>query len=199
MKNSTIEQTKVTPENNDQLARELYNKASDFVKREFNYIQLDVVNKVCDDTLYEYIQFDEDECFETWCKYDGSTEVEETIQAYNTENETTYTVTDIEENDDLIEYIKQNCEGWEDYRESQSNENYPMWNTLFELRENWSAVTENAEKCGIGVISGCEDFNDMLFFRGCGYSFYGAHWIPLYLAIFEDEAKKYEGVKYEMM
>ena len=75
-----------------------------------------------------------------------------------------------------------------------------MWNTLFEFRATvYEELLEKCQDAGFGIIEGLEPFKDTLFVTGCGYSFYGAHWIPLYLSLFPKEAKKYKDVNYSMM
>ena len=70
------------------------------------------------------------------------------------------------------------------------NDNYPIWNTLFEF-DNWGDdfVRNNIEvlqAIGFVVIEPFNDFDWMLGFRGCGYSFYDAHWIPMYIDVFKN-------------
>ena len=65
-------------------------------------------------------------------------------------------------------------------------ENYPMWGTLFEAKDqfmcNWILKhIDELYDIGIGVMDGGDYFNAMLFIAGAGYSFYEAHWIPLYV------------------
>lgn len=87
-------------------------------------------------------------------------------------------------------------------REQREQDNYPMWNTLFEFKHEPSdEEVEAAKEAGFGVIKGMDDFNTTLFVRGAGYSFYGAHWIPFYLNIPWRSAlkDKYKGVKYDMV
>jgi hypothetical protein len=67
-----------------------------------------------------------------------------------------------------------------------------MWNTCFEFKENESEeVIQAAIDAGFGIIEGMDDFNTLLFVSGCGYSFYGAHWIPMFLELlWNTEIKK---------
>lgn len=89
------------------------------------------------------------------------------------------------------------AESYEDEIRERQDENYPMWNTLFEFKDEPSEDWINkAEASGYGVIESTEHFNTTLFASGCGYSFYGAHWIPMYLSFFSHEAEKYEGIYY---
>ena len=82
--------------------------------------------------------------------------------------------------------------------DSKQGENYPMWNTCFEFRyEPSEELIQCALKAGFGIIEGMDDFNTLLFVSGCGYSFYGAHWIPMYLAYYEEEAKEYKGLSFK--
>ena len=82
----------------------------------------------------------------------------------------------------LSEYIMHNNE--------IPNDNYPIWNTLFEF-DNWGDdfVKNNIEllqAIGFVVIEPFNEFDWMLGFRGCGYSFYDAHWIPMYIDVFKN-------------
>ena len=86
--------------------------------------------------------------------------------------------------------------------DNYNDDNYPMWNTLFEYRyspSSTSLVLDKARDAGFGVIEETEHFKPMLFLAGCGYSFYSAHWIPLYLALYPDKAKEYAGVDFDMV
>ena len=88
--------------------------------------------------------------------------------------------------DEFIDWLDINYEGEiNDY--FHESEHYPMWNTMFEARDSWlndwiSDHVDELYELGIGVIEGEGDLNHMLFFSGCGYDFYEAHWIPLYIA-----------------
>ena len=81
------------------------------------------------------------------------------------------------------------------------DENYPIWNALFEF-DNWGddIVKSNIEllqAIGFVVIEPFSEFDWMLGFRGCGYSFYDAHWIPMYIDVFKNHEmiKLYEVAK----
>lgn len=85
----------------------------------------------------------------------------------------------------------------DDYISEQ--ENYPMWNTLFEFRSEWFNAPEAIAHCqsiGLGVIHGLEPFNTTLFMTSGGHSYFGSYWIPLYLELHPEEAVKYKGVKF---
>lgn len=72
--------------------------------------------------------------------------------------------------------------------------NYPIWNWLFEIDTFDWLIKDNIEQIqelGFVVIEPFNNFSWMLGFRGCGYSFYDAHWIPLFIDVFGDvELKK---------
>jgi hypothetical protein len=79
-------------------------------------------------------------------------------------------------------------------------ENYPMWNTCFEFRDSFYNSEEFIEICssvGLGVIEGLNDFNNIVFMKSAGHSFYSAYWIPLYFKLFPLEAEKYAGIDYQ--
>ena len=64
------------------------------------------------------------------------------------------------------------------------NENYPMWNTVFEAKYDWISdkimhQVDDLYDLGIGVIAPTDDTLACLFIAGAGYNFYDAHWIPL--------------------
>lgn len=70
-------------------------------------------------------------------------------------------------------------------REVHEAEGLPMWNTMWVARET-HGLAETLTACGFSVyqfLSGTLDavFDGTLVFGvdGAGYSFYGAHWIPL--------------------
>jgi len=162
-------------------AYELKKLVSDWVKS-FNFIQLNVV--------------------EVMARNQGE-ELFELIQQKELTHE------DLAEwtNEDRV-YLKRKYPNVEDHpafnkmMEQKEQDNYPMWNTLFEFKEEPSGgEIDAAKKAGFGIIEGLEDFNTMLFVSGCGYSFYGAHWIPMFLALpwNEKSREEYKGVDYSMM
>jgi len=153
-------------------ASELKNVVSEWVNT-FNYIQLEVLEKMADDSLFEYIKqprVDYDEFLNNYSLWDDYKE-------WLTENEQE----DTEENKQ--EFSEEQNE-FERFQDDRSSGNYPMWNTCFEFKsEESEEVIEAAEKAGFGIIQGLDPFNSVLFVSGCGYSFYGAHWIPLFLEL----------------
>lgn len=66
---------------------------------------------------------------------------------------------------------------------------YPMWNTLFEAKDNFLSdklkynVNELA-KIGIYLMQ-VEETQAMMFICGAGYDFYHFHWISLYRDVFK--------------
>ena len=63
----------------------------------------------------------------------------------------------------------------------------PMWGTLWTFRENldedWAREnTDLVAKCGFRIFEDYETGDIYLGIDGAGYSFYEAHWIPLYEA-----------------
>ena len=83
------------------------------------------------------------------------------------------------------------------------DENWPMWGWVFEAKDQTTVkmLGEIAQRYGISVIEDNDDYNTTLFFTGCGYSFYGSHWIPLYLGFYkEDETlDKYRELNFDMV
>jgi hypothetical protein len=194
-------------------SQQLYKEVNIWVERNFNFIQVDVLNKYSDDNLMEYILYPsaEEEFYEWLTNYD----VVEKIKSWKEDfNETDY-LSSIHNGksyyDAFIEI--ESVDGWNEFREFcldeyaddinefiYEQENYPMWNTCFEFRDSYYNQEENIEKCisvGLGVIEGLDDFNTILFMTSAGHSFYSAYWIPLYFKLFPQEAEKYAGIKYQ--
>lgn len=155
----------MTEQENFKKADRLKSIVNNWIERTFNYIQLEIYEKILGENFIEYIRsIDEPE-----------------REDYENEED----------------YNKAFSE-WED----QTGENYPMWNTLFEFRSSVSEdLIEACIKANIGIIDKNDFFETTLFFRGCGYSFYGEHWIPLFLSLSwnEDYKKEFEGVNYSMI
>jgi len=86
-----------------------------------------------------------------------------------------------------------------DYDEDYDGEPpYPMWGTLFHFRGNaCSDFIESAKEAGFLVIQDVPEFDGvMLGVQGAGYSFYGAHWLPLYVAVLGLK-EKFKGVSFD--
>ncbi len=171
---------------NDSLAYELKNLASAWVET-FNFIQLDVLEAVAErenTSIMECIR-QEEITHEDIADHNGHYKDSKYIKALKKE------FPNVED-----------CDDYESVRQQREQDNYPMWNTCFEFkRKEYDNVIEAAMEAGCGVIEGLGDFNQILFFSGCGYSFYGAHWIPLFLNLPWNKAlkAKYAGVKFDMM
>lgn len=168
----------LSQDENLKLAYELKNLVSEWVSK-FNYIQLDILNLVAQDNLFEYIRQNE-LTFEDVAEYSSMTAKQLMLEFGTVED----------------------CPEYDSCREDKEQNNYPMWNTCFEFKDNESEeVIQAAISAGFGVIENLGDFNQILFVSGCGYSFYGAHWIPLFLNLpwNSDLKKKYANVNYSMM
>lgn len=177
---------KLSKEENLKMAYELKKLASDWVNT-FNFLQIDVLEAVAEKEgtqIIEHIR-QEELTWEDLADYMGHYNDHKWIKKQKEE------YPELEEHPDF-----------DSLRNDREQNNYPMWNTCFEFKENESeTVIEAAIEAGCGVIEGLGDFNQILFFKGCGYSFYGSHWIPLFLNLpwNKNLKKKYEGVKYDMM
>lgn len=208
-------------------AQELKREVELWVDRTFNFIQVEVYERMAGDCLFEYIEqpeLDYEEFLndynlwsEFWIYYFEHCEIPEKDRQeereYAEQKATEagqsifeYLTTDADGNDlgeesEIYWFCEHEHErDFESFREQHESDNYPMWNTLFELRRgDWPDLTEAAKKLNLGVISGLEPFNDTIFMMSCGHSFYGSYWIPLYLEVFPEEKKKWQGVSYSMM
>lgn len=203
-----------------ELKKQLETSVSNWVEKTFNYIQVNVLNKYCDDALYEYTLYPTlEDTFDDWLE---NCDVEIKIRDWIDED------TDVSIDSKLIDkwassvlngksyrnafddiFGKENWAelkkwGVEKYGDDISDyiyeqDNYPMWNTCFEFRDTYYNSEQNTEKClsvGLGVIAGLEDFNNILFMKSAGHSFYSAYWIPLYLSFYPEEQEKYKSVNY---
>ena len=185
-------------------AQELYNIADKYVTTSFNYIQLSVIEKISDDMLLEHIdQVDID--FEDFIdNYQLKDELMDHVQGnYDGPIKSGVNLSDLYDHvREDIEGFCENHENFDRYRDDKEANNYPMWNTCFEFRhEPNEDEIKAATDAGFGIIRGVEGFNTLLFVSGCGYSFYGAHWIPMIIELnmFGDTKERSEGVKYDMM
>lgn len=162
-----------------QNAAALKQLVSTWVDRSFNFIDLQNAEKVFDNMLFEHIE---------------SNQTTKTANCFLLDHN--YILDFMESDyDNPLEYVRDHHE--DEYMECMDNDNYPMWNTLFEFREEpRPEVIESAKNAGFGVIQSSDDYNTMLFCTGCGYSFYGAHWIPMYLELPWINKDKYKGIDY---
>ena len=200
----------------EELKRELEKSVHLFVESKFNYIQVGVLEKYCDNTLQEYIRNQSpEEVFEDWLN--DCNEMEKVAEFFVEKQMSEFDV--FQQRYESTEGTMFNClieclgiEIFEEFKEwcieeysddiydyIYEQENYPMWNTCFEFRDSYYNQEENIEKCisvGLGVIEGLDDFNTILFMTSAGHSFYSAYWIPLYFKLFPQEAEKYAGINY---
>jgi hypothetical protein len=202
---------------NYRIAKKLQEEVSRWISREFNAIQVDTLT--AEGELYEYIESDyspadyykNDKTIEnlrdflTSNRYFENEEKAEEFITVNIEEEANLETVDSILFIKLENYSEQDFENYiselEDYQQHEDQhrqDNYPMWNTCFEFSEEppeeW---IQHAKDSGIGVISNFKEHNTILFFAGCGYSFYASHWIPLYLRCFKEDAKKYAGINFQ--
>jgi hypothetical protein len=198
------------------LLRELEQKVKDWVNTRFNYIQLDVVEKVADNMLVDYIvnpevedsvieyldDSDEIVIIEDYCKSLNIEKVKEKIDKYVTYNGNI--------KDSFVACIDEDWDGFLLFTENEyaddiqeyidEKENYPMWNTLFEWRDSYynnSDVTDIVLSKGCGVVEELDGFNNLIFMKSAGHSFYSSYWIPIYLELYPDEEEKYSDINYK--
>jgi hypothetical protein len=204
-----------TKQNEFALKNELERTIHLWVERTFNFIQVGVLNKCCDNTLYDYIRtLSLEEAFEDWL---SDCDTESKIQIWLSENDELDADVMISDYTNYSGSIKESFafafgDRWDEFKEFcleefendiydwiHEQENYPMWNTCFEFRDSFYNSEEDIQKClsvGLGVIEGLDDFNNLVFMSSAGHSFYSAYWIPLYFKLYPSEAEKYAGVNY---
>ena len=159
-------------------------EASKLIDGRFNHIQLDVFNKISEDMLYENILRPSFKVMmHEWADEDRIKELRIECQD-DTEN------CDLDE-DEFLEWMENHNVYYDEIDEHfMESEHYPMWNTLFEIRDTaGSRFFENhvdeLYEIGLGVIEDTDYFNSTLFISGAGYDFYEAHWIPLFTQVFK--------------
>lgn len=198
------------------LLRELEQKVHEWVNSRFNFIQLEVVEKMADDMLMDYIvqpdfqdsiidyleDCDEITIIEDYCKSTGIENAKERIDKYVAHKGNIQ--------DSFIECVDDDWDGFLLFTENEyqddinefieEQENYPMWNTLFEWRDsyyNGSDTTDVILANGCGVIEDLDGFNNIIFMKSAGHSFYSAYWIPIYLELYPDEQEKYIDINFK--
>ena len=172
-------------------AQELRNIVDDWVNKTFNFIHIDVIKKVLEsenEELYDHIEplpvnyddimneYDLHEEYKEWAKENG------------------YELSEIDSKLTKEEFLESE---YPEYIESAQEGNYPMWNTVFEQKFQWSKISEVALMHGCGVINMSEYFNDAIFMMSAGHSFYSSYWIPIYLDLFPKEKERFKDVNYE--
>lgn len=194
------------------LKHQLKLTVENWVDRTFNFHHLEVVEKWCDGNLYEYIRKPSKETvFTEWLWEMDSNSL---IKDYCDDNRLDFSKYEEVEQGGIDEifinayskihwytFMSVCFDTYEDDIDDFINEkeNYPLWNTLFEFRQDYFNCEEDAEKClnvGLGLIEGLEPFNNMVFMTSGGHSFYSSYWIPLYLEIYPDEKEKYKEVDF---
>ena len=199
-----------------ELLVELEQTVHKWVQTRFNFIDISVVEKMADGNLYDYIvqpdfsemvidyldDADEIIIIEDYCKSIEINDYQKKIENYISYKG------NIEES--FVACIDDDWDGFllftenEYYDDSQEfideQENYPMWNTLFEWRDDYHNgydTTEIVISKGCGVVEELDGFNNLIFMKSAGHSFYSAYWIPIYLELYPDEAEKYKDLNYE--
>jgi len=191
--------------------RELETEIQKWVNRTFNFIQIEVVEKFCDNTMMEYIVHpDVEDAVSDWLQdrkdeeliseFFEATDKELDIQKYiDCEGTIESSFRKSYSDDTWDEYLGWLSENYQDDIQEYiyEQENYPMWNTLFEFRDSmYNNEIKNCMEVGLGVVEGLEPFNNMVFMTSCGHSFYSAYWIPLYFALNNNAKEKYKGIDY---
>ena len=192
----------------------LENKVNDWVNKSFNFIQLDVVEKYCDNQLMDYIRnYSIEEMFEDWLSQMDSLGIIQRWAGENDKQPFNEEVVNYELKNHFLEFYTES--EWDEFKDWSIEEygsdiqdyifeqdHYPMYNTLFEFRDSYFNSEENIEKCmsvGLGVIEGLDSFNNILFMTSAGHSFYSAYWIPLYLKIYESDSEKFKDLDYSSL
>ncbi|RLI66730.1 MAG: hypothetical protein DRO67_00620 [Candidatus Asgardarchaeum californiense] len=187
---------------NYELARELRDLVSEWVDKTFNQINVSVFSKLTDGCLFEHIRplpIDSD-VINDFLEYSEDGETVKTIREELKEEELK------EGTEEAMDYILLNYKSDIQIYMNENNlrENYPMWNTCFEVRSTYNTdIVDLGQEVGLGVIEGLDDFdlNPALFAMSCGHSFYSAYWIPLYLKVNADaeHIKKFKDVEFGMV
>jgi len=122
-----------------------------------------------------------------------------------------YFVSDYYKIDELLKEFLNCCDNFDykDYNESDFKEwlkenkqdeinefwteigHYPMWNTLFEAKDEFlsNKLSDEADeiynRTHLGILSGNDYFNNLIFMSSAGHDFYESYWLPLYCDVFK--------------
>lgn len=223
--------TLLTEQELQNLDYKLKNRVSRWVRDNFNFIQMGILEKVAQSNgsfISEHIRpieyseviekiwneyYNEDEIIKikmTWCEDNLSFEEMEEINKANEDSNISreefcklldkqFKLPDDDEAEDFYNFL---CENG--FREDTLNElrydseNYPMWNTCFELVSESETIINEAPKCGFGIITDLDDdLNTILFVAGAGYDFYEAHWTPLFLRVCSGLRDEYQPIMHK--
>lgn len=192
-------------------AQELKNKVNLWVDRSFNFIKLEVLEKMSENGLWEHIERKSvEDSVEEWLD-DYTNAYNQVVDFFENKNKE-ITDTQLEEFSNNPANTKESFisvwgeDLWDEFHKwciknkdcaiedmLYENEDYPMWNTCFEFRDSYTSdeQTEAIRSVGLGLIDGLEPFNRILFFNSAVHSFFSAYWIPLYIKLhnLEEETK----------
>jgi hypothetical protein len=163
-----------------------------FVSRSFNNIPLSLLERAYGNELLEKVIMPIEPKLE-----DFELESEDEPEFYEDEPQIE-TFNSIGEYNQAVEQFNQakeeyddNMRKWQEYQdayreyESKCEDYYPMWGTIFECEDNWLGEEilnniESVQNIGFIVMDDFDELNVCLGVAGAGYSFYDAHWTPLY-------------------
>jgi len=165
-------------------------QAEYYFNSEFQGTDLSLVEKSWDDNIHEMIVMPSESVIIQEFFDNGVGEWDNMTEEFFEESKSELTE---QEKEEFFKWVE-DTRAYDDYRygDFQSN-HYPMWSTVWKCDEFYINSdymhTDNLYALGIGVCQD-KDENYYLFIAGAGYSFYDAHWIPLFEKIgwitFED-------------
>jgi hypothetical protein len=156
--------------------------------KEFNEINLNIVEKEYDGALYEKIINPSDELItKEFLKYHTEA-YQEALKDYEAENGEMANL----EDENFLNFVYSL-----DYYSNQIDDyfaemgNSPMWCTMWEARNNFinDGILKNIDelyKLGVGVIDAGDNLGVILFIAGAGYDFIDAHFIPVFKLLLPD-------------
>jgi len=162
----------------EDLYQELESKVRVWVNREFNSIPLRLVEALVENEGQNLSEFIHPlDCLD----------IKESIENISSQLE------DDDFSEEDREYLEEELQTLNEKLDSLNDDNYPLHGTLFELNSTDEDIIEAAKKIGLGVISGNDYFNSMLFMTETGSNFYRKFWIPLFLELYPDT--RYDGIE----
>lgn len=177
------------------LKRQLQNEVEQWVNRTFNFINLNVVEKMARVDNTELAELIEENYRDTDQNAIDFIDNEGLKSKYKTW--TSLAEAEGNESNPLAFVNELHDSDFDDWQDKQQDDNYPMWSTLFEFRtSNNDYYLPAAKKAGLGIINAFGDFNELLFMKSCGHSFYSAYWIPMYLYWNERAKEEYKDIDY---
>lgn len=195
------------------LVDELNIKVTSWLHSSFNFISINILNKLTDNNLIEYMYFGEtsdyllkylDDCDEVILildylqnnSFDNEDDIISSYQSFNGTIKESFIACVSDDWDDFCSFVLDEYDN--DIKEfifEQNEDEFPAHYTCFEFRDAYfneqEEILYKAVNLGMFVIEGVEDLNRLLFIPHSDSNFICKHLTPFYLELFPSEKEKY--------